>query len=197
MDLISIAPAVIAGLIVLVGAAKRRRRRRKMGRYLRGNVDEEVSLATLATKDVVGAAFDETVNERTLVSSIDATYSLSNFTPGANIGPFVFGVAHGDYTDAEIEEYLELAGQWNEGNLVSSREVAKRLIRRIGVIGGEIDDAADIAMFNDGRPMKTKLNWILLQGQTIRLWAFNSGSANVATTAPSLVANGHVNLFPK
>ncbi len=167
-----------------------------MGRYIRGNVDEEVALTTLASKDVVGAIFDEVVNERTLVSSLVAAWALNNFTPGANIGPFAFGVAHSDYTDAEIEEYLEQTGQWDEGNL-QSQEVSKRKIRRIGVIGGDIDDAADIGQFNDGRPKKTKLNWILLQGQSLRLWAYNMGSANVATTAPSLVCNGHVNLWPR
>ncbi len=167
-----------------------------MGRYIRGNVDEELALTTLASKDVVGAVFDEVVNERTLVSSIVAMYNLANFTPGANIGPFIFGVAHGDYTDAEVEEYLEQTGQWNEGNL-QSQEVSKRKIRRIGVIGDGIAVAADIGDFNDGRPKKTKLNWILLQGQSLRLWAYNMGSANVATTAPSLTCNGHVNLWPR
>ncbi len=168
-----------------------------MGRYLKGNVDEELAITGLATKDVVGAVFDEVVNERTLVSSIDATWSMNNMTPAVNAGPIVCGVAHGDYTDAEIEEWLEQSGQWNEGNLVSSREVAKRLIRQIGVF--ETPDAAvDSVSLNDGKAIKTRLNWILLQGQTLRIWAFNSGAAAVdGTTAPNVLANGHVNLFPK
>ncbi len=166
-----------------------------MGRYIRGNVDEELQLATLATKDVVGAVFDETVNERTLVSSIIATYSLANWTAIANAGPVVFGVAHGDYTDAEIEEYLEITGQWNEGDM-RAREISSRKIRRVGSLGGAAT-AAETDVLNDGKPVKTKLNWILNQGQTLRFWAYNSGLANIATTDPTLVANGHVNLFPK
>ncbi len=177
-------------------ANKPRRRRRRMGRYLRGNVDEELALTALAAKDVVGAVFDEVVNERTRVTSIEATWSLANFTPIANAGPVIVGVAHGDYTDAEIEEWIEQSGQWNEGNLVSSREVAKRLIRQIGAFETP-DDAADISVLNDGKSIKTKLNWILLQGQTLRIWAFNSGSAAIATTVPQVGANGHVNLFPQ
>ncbi len=175
--------------------AKNRRRRRRMGRYIRGNVDEEVALTTLASKDVVGAVFDEVVNERTLVSSIVATYGLSNWTSIANAGPVVFGVAHGDYTDAEIEEYLENTGQWNEGNMLA-REISSRKIRRIGTFGGA-DTAAETEVLNDGKPVRTKLNWILNQGQTLRLWAYNMGTAAIATTAPTLTANGHVNLFPK
>ncbi len=166
-----------------------------MGRYLKGNVDEEVAATTLAPKDVVSAIFDETVNERTLVSSIDAMYAMSNMTPIANSGPLIVGVAHSDYNDAEIEEYLEDAGQWNEGDLVA-REKGARKIRQIGVFETP-DDALDSVTLNDGKPIKTKLNWILLQGQSLRLWVYNSGSAAVATTAPSITANGHVNLFPK
>ena len=167
-----------------------------MGRYLRGNVDEELALTSLASKDVVGALFDETVNERTRVTSIVANYALGNLTPGAGIGPVIFGVAHGDYSDAEVEEWLEMTGQWNEGDLVATREVGRRLIRQIGVFETP-DEVTDQVTVNDGKPVKTRLNWILLQGQTLRLWAFNSGSNPIATTSPSLTANGHVNLFPQ
>ncbi len=187
---------VIVLTIAFIGLAKRGRGKRRMGRYLRGNVDEELSVAALAAKDVVGAVFDEVVNERTRVTSIEATWSLANFTPIANSGPLIVGVAHGDYTDAEIEEWIEQSGQWNEGNLVSSREVAKRLIRQVGAFETP-DTAADISVLNDGRAIKTKLNWMLLQGQSLRIWAFNSGSAAIATTAPSVTINGHVNLFPQ
>lgn len=166
-----------------------------MGRYIRGNVDEELALTTLAPKDVVGATFDEAVNERTLVSSLVATWSIGNWTPVANAGPIVVGVAHGDYTDAEIEEWLEQTGQWNEGNLVS-REIGARKIRQIGTLESP-EAATGSRSLNDGRAIKTKLNWILNQGQTLRVWAYNSGSAAVATTAPSVTVNGHVNLWPR
>ncbi len=174
----------------------RKRNQRSMGRYLKGNVDEELAATALAPKDVVGAVFDEVVNERTRITSIDATYSLANFTPIANAGPLIVGVAHSDYSDAEIEEWIESTGQWNEGDLVASREIGKRLIRQIGAFATP-DDAADIVTLNDGKAIKTRLNWILLQGQTLRLWVYNSGSAAVATTAPSVTVNGKVNLFPQ
>ncbi len=181
--------------IVILAMARRPKRRRRMGRYIRGNVDEELALTALATKDVVGSVFDETVNERTWVSSVKATWSMANFTPIANAGPIIVGVAHGDYTDAEIEEWLESTGQWNEGNLVA-QEISKRKIRQVGSFETP-DDAADIVVLNDGKPINTKCGWILLQGQTLRLWAYNSGSANVATTAPAVTINGHANLWPR
>ncbi len=186
-------------IIILMMAAAvmmaRRGRGRAMGRYIRGNVDEELALAALASKDVVGAVFDETVTERTKVTSIVATYSLGELTPAAGVGPIICGVAHSDYTDAEIEEWLELSGQWAEGNMVA-REVASRKIRQIGTFETP-DGATSVGVLNDGRAIKTKLNWILTTGQTLRLWAYNSGLQPVATTTPSLTVNGHVNLFPQ
>ncbi len=176
--------------------ARKSGKKRPMGRYIRGNVDEEVNLSGLAAKDVVGAVFDETVNERTFCSSIDATYSMANFTPIANAGPVIVGVAHSDYSDAEIEEWIESTGQWNEGDLVASREISRRLIRQVGTFQSP-DAATDVVVLNDGKEIHTKLGWILNQGQTLRLWAFNSGAAAIATTTPNVGVNGHVNLWPR
>lgn len=172
----------------------RRGRGPSFSRYVRGNVDEELSAAALASKDVVGAVFDEVTGERMKCSSLVAAWSMENFTPGAGVGPIVVGVAHGDYTDAEIEEYLENSGQWDRGNMVS-QEISRRKIRVVGALGGDVDTAAEISRLANGRLIKTKLNWILQEGQTLRIWAFNMGSQPVATTAPSVTAVGHVNLW--
>ena len=184
--------ALIIGFIAL---AKRGRSKRRMGKYIRGTVDESTSAAALAAKDVVSAVMDETVNERTLISSIVAIWSLRSFTPIANSGPLLVGVAHSDYSEAEIEEFLEATASWNEGDKVA-QEVAKRLIRRIGTFGAP-DSATDSQTLNDGKPIKTKLNWILLQGQTLQVWVYNLGSAAVATTTPVVDVAGHANLWPR
>ncbi len=182
-------------LIAMLAMARKPKRRRRMGKYIRGTVDESTSFAALGAKDVATAVFDEAVNERTLVSSIVATYGLRSFTPIANAGPILVGVAHSDYSDAEIEEFLESSQSWNEGDLVA-QEVAARKIRRVGMFGAP-DDAEDTQTLNDGKPIKTKLNWILLQGQSLQMWVYNMGSAAVATTTPVVDAAGHVNLWPK
>ncbi len=166
-----------------------------MGRYIRGSVDEDLPGGTLAAKTVVGAGFDEAVNERTLVSSIEAIYSMNDFTPIASVGPVMVGVAHGDYSDAEIEEWIETTGSWDEGDLVQ-QEVASRKIRKIGVFE-EAALAAENAVLNDGKPIKTKLNWILNQGITLKLWIYNQGTVAFATTDPRIRAQGHVNLWPR
>ncbi len=182
-----IAIAVITGSVVL---AKRGRRNRKMGRYIRGSIDELLALGALAATTLVGVDFDETVNERSLVSTIVATWALSDTTIAANRGPVTVGVAHGDYTDAEIEAVIENTGSWNEGDKVQ-QEVAKRLVRRVGTLTPD----GQIALLNDGKPVKTKLNWILNQGETLRLWAYNQGS--VALDAGAVRIQGHANLWPK
>ncbi len=190
---------LVVVIAMLVMARKGRGRgKRSMGRYIRGNVDENLALGTLAAATLVGVLFDETVNERTYVSSIVATWNLSDFTEAADVGPIVVGIAHGDYSDAEIEAFIENTGSWNEGDLVQQREVGRRLIRKVGTFGadGPVDSATSLTL-NDGKPITTKLGWILLQGQTLRYWAYNPGAAAVSTTDPNVRLSGHVNLWPR
>ncbi len=175
--------------------AKNQKRRRRIGRYIRGNVDEKLSLTTLGAGVAVSEDFDQAVNERTLVSSIVASYSMLNMTPAAADGPIVVGVAHSDYSDAEILEFINATGGWDEGNKVAQEQMGRK-IRRIGTFQNP-PDVTTPAVLNDGRQIKTKLNWILLQGQTLSLWAFNAGSSALDTTVPVVHAQGHVNLFPK
>lgn len=182
-------------LIIAVIAMAKGKPRRKMGRYIRGTVDDEVNLGTLAGSTLVSALFGNVVNERTLVSSLVAAWSLVTVTPVAGVGPVMCGVAHSDYTDAEIEAVIEATGSWNEGDLVA-QEIGRRKVRRIGIFDTPqaVEDAVSL---NDGKAIKTKLNWILLQGQSLRLWAYNMGGSAFATTTPVVRAQGHANLFPK
>ncbi len=171
-----------------------RKGNKRMGKYLRGTVDEVASLTTLGAETLVGNPFDSVVDSRTRVTSIVATYALADFTPTAGVGPIVVGIAHGDYSDAEIEAWIEQTGSWNESDLVSSKEVANRLIRMVGTFD-RIGNAEDVAVLNDGKPIKTRLNWLLNEGATLKQWAYNSGTGAVATTVPQFRMNGHVNLF--
>jgi len=169
---------------------KSRRRRR----YLKGNIDENLGLGTLASGTLISDTWDETVNERSLVSSVVASWSVDLLTSPQ--GPILFGVAHSDYTDAEIEEVIENAGSWNEGDLVS-QEKAKRKIRIIGqFVSEELAGTTDVR-FNEGKPVKTKLNWILNQGQTLKMWAYNRSDTALATTAPVVRCSGHANIWPQ
>ncbi len=183
-------------ILCIVAKKRSARGTRRMGRYIRGTVNESIAGGTLAAKTLLSADFDEAVNERTLVSSIVARYVLSNFTIGAGIGPILVGIAHSDYTDTELESWIESTGTWDEGNL-QQQEVASRKIRRIGVFSPNTAVVGDVTVLKDGVAIKTKLNWILLQGQTLNLWIYNLGTAAFATTDPVIQAEGHVNLWPR
>ncbi len=171
------------------------KRRRRMGKYIRGAVDESLGAAALAALDVVLAAFDQSVNERMLISSLVATYTMQGLTAATEVGPLMVGIAHSDYTAAEIEEWIETTDSWDEGNK-QQQEVAGRLIRKIGIFR-TMATATESTRLNDGRPIRTKLNWILLQGQSLSLWVYNLGSQPVATTTPEIDVQGHANLWPR
>ncbi len=162
--------------------------------YIKGNVDENLALgSTLATKTLVAIDFDEVVTEKALATSIVASWSLANMVAGQ--GPILFGVAHSDYTAAEIEEVLENTSSWDLGNL-PQQEIARRKVRIIGQMIGEFDTGTTDTRFNGGKAVRTKLNWMLKTGATLKLWAYNLG-ANLTTTSPDLRCSGHVNLFEK
>ncbi len=168
-----------------------------MGRYIKGNIDMNVELGTLAGNTGLTTQAPDTVTERALISSVVNSYILSGFTLLDNVGPVMVGVAHGDYTLAEIEEWIELQTGWAEADKVS-QERARRKIRRIGVIemvGGLT--GVSRGTLNEGRPVKTKLNWILNSGQSVQFWAYNMGSAAFGSTDPNLHIQGHANLWPK
>ncbi len=168
---------------------------RRPRRYLKGSVDERTLLTTLAARTLVSANMDESVAERTLISSLVANYAMDGLTDAADVGPIMFGVAHSDYSDAEIEEVIENAGSWDEGDLIN-QERAKRKVRILGIFDTP-PASTETSVLNDGKPMKTKLNWILLSGDTLKFWAFNMGQAAVATTVPNIYAQGHANLWPQ
>ncbi len=165
------------------------------GTYIKGNIDLEADLGSLAAATAIAVPTQDQVSERARCTSIDCTYALSDFTPTAGVGPVIVGVAHGDYSQAEIEEWIELATGWDVSDLVS-REISSRLIRRIGVFE-DPDSAAGVAVLNDGKPIKTRLNWPLNSGQGLDFWVYNSGSAAFVTTTPDLSVKGHANLFTK
>ncbi len=79
--------------------------------------------------------------------------------------------------------------------------MAKRLVRQIGTFTGAqagltagSSDGADVTV-NDGKPVKTKLNWRLNTGDTLKMWAFNLSTSALADLDPQMRASGHANLW--
>ncbi len=183
----------LAAILAIVGATKGQRRANFL-KYIDGAIDDRVVATTLAANTLVGANIGKVTIDTCRISSMRATWTLTNFTPIANTTVIV-GVAHSDYSDAEVEGWLESAGSWDRGN-TTAREVRSRMCRQVGSfkVGGG-STAADVHVLNDGRPISTKLNWLLTEGQTVKLWVFNGGAAPYATTAPVLEVQGKANLW--
>lgn len=171
----------------------RRRRGRNMSGYIKGNVDESLSLGTLASAALIAGDFDESTTEKTLVSSLVATWSMDQLSLAQ--GPILVGVAHSSYSATQIEEVLEASASWARGSLVA-QEVAKRLVRTIGFFVGDGSTVQD-AVLNEGRPIKTKLNWMLDTGQTLQIWAFNRSDSALSITVPIIRLSGHANLWSR
>ncbi len=167
---------------------KSRRRRRKFRRYIRGRCNEEISIVGLTTFDLVSAAFDQTTEEEAFISSIEATWTLENFTPGE--GTIHVGIAHSDYTAAEIEEWLEATDSWNTGDKVQ-QEKARRKCRLVGSFAGLLADER----LNDGKPLKTMLKFAVLSSQGLSVWAYNKTSSTF--TSGNINVEGHVNIWPR
>ncbi len=170
-----------------------RKGRQSFSKYINGNISENFNLGTLAGRTVLSKAVTDAVVDSTRCSSIKCTYAIQNMTPGATIGPIMIGVAHSDYSDSEIEAAIEAASSWDVGDRIS-KEVRGRLVRRIGIFDSG-DSIQKAARLNDGKPIRTKLNWLLSEGDTLKFWAYNLGTSALATTDPRVFVEGHANLW--
>ncbi len=160
-------------------------RKRSMKGYNKLPFTESAAVGVVATGEVSSTVLSDTVNERTRISSVAAVYGVRDFTAGE--GPITFGWAHSDYTNAEIEEALEAITSWDLGDKVA-REHADRLVR----IVGEFDlIQATGEKFADGRVVKTKLNWTLEEGDTLKSFVYAKGGA--LQTGGILSIQGHCN----
>ncbi len=163
-----------------------------MAGYLAGNIDLDLGLATLAAKTGV-VSVTKIVQEKRRVSSISCRYSLSDFTVAANTGPILVCVAHSDYSLAEIEAWIERAGSWSMSDLIAD-EVRQRKVRRIGIF--PTPSTAGGSVLNEGRPIRTKLNWVLITGQGLQFIAYNLGTGALVTTSPNVNMQGTAHLWP-
>ncbi len=185
---------VLLALAIPVGMAKRRRRKRYR-RYIKGRIDFELALLTLAGNDVLSAAETNVLTETAYLSSIKASWSIQDMVASTAQGPLWVGLAHSDYTAAEIEEWIEEGASWSEGDMIATREINKRLIRQVGTFMNLAAGTANVNALNEGRPITTKCGWVLTTGQTVQFWVYNSGTGTL-TTGATVHVNGHANLWP-
>ncbi len=116
--------------------------------------------------------------------SIIASYNWSDVT--TNDDGMTFGVAHSDYTSAEIEECIEAQASIDRGDKFA-QEQANRLVRTIGTF--QKASGASDGEFNSGKMTKIRLNWKMNTGDTLNLW-FRNGSDTIYTTGSDILVNG-------
>ncbi len=180
----------VAMAILMVMAGRRRYRR-----YLRGNIDFTMALGTLGNKTAISATVADTVIEKAWCSSVKCSYSMSGYTAVQADGPLLVGVAHGDYTSTEIEEWIESVDSWEETDQIG-QEIGRRKIRRIGQFDIPPNTAPeDTIVLNDGKMISTKTKYVFSTGQTVRFWVYNQGTGAL-TTGAILSVQGHANLWP-
>ncbi len=119
-----------------------------------------------------------------ILRSVKLNYAVAN--AAADEGPFIAVIAHGDYTDAEVAECLNVITGFDPGNKIE-QERMKRLVRRIGLFGAS-DGVEDITI-NDGLPLTTKLNWHIQGSVGFRIGIWNRSEAAV-TGSPVLEFDG-------
>ena len=158
------------------------------GQYIKGKVEESLAFPTLASGAATTDVWDETASDKTRISSIVVIWAVDEMDVDTSV---LFGVMHSDYTSAELEEFIENSASWNQGDLIA-QEINNRKIRLIGHLAGDV--TGDVA-FNDGKPVKTKLNWTINTGQTLKMWVYNRQAAAVAAAGHTLKADGHANLW--
>ncbi len=176
--------------------------RRARGRYKRGRsrrtprrvrLAAGISATALAAKDVVSGAITAVATETYRLLSVRLSYVWEDIAAVADDG-LEFGLAHSDYSAAEIEECLESQNSIDLGDK-TAQEQSNRLVRSIGRISnyGTVVDGGG-SQFNDGRPLKTRLNWLMTTGKTLNMWIRNS-SGTVWTIGSSVQAIGDIYIY--
>lgn len=156
---------------------------------------KSLALTNLAANDLVSDVLSDSAIDTIFGITLKATWAIANHT--AAEGPIDVGIAHSDYTDAEIEEWIENQASWEQGDKIG-QEVGRRKIRQVGAFRTEqVDVGLANYTLNEGREITTKCNWMLQTGQTLKIWAYNSGGSALATTNPAVRVNGHCNLWPR
>ncbi len=167
--------------------AKKRSRRFNLRRV---RIQSKLAIGALAAEALVAGVITNAAAQRMRFVSLKASYAISDLGAAADDG-FSFGLAHSDYSAAEIEECLESYLAIDLSDKVG-QEKANRLVREIGTISlTGIGGVGGGISFNDGKQVKTKLNWLMAPDDQLQIWVRNS-SGTVYTTGSQIVINGNL-----
>ncbi len=172
----------------------RRRRGRKITsqNYRKVQIQSTIGLTTLVSHKPEAATILTNLLDKVKVSSLYLNFVWDDMTgTGGNQnedGPLLIGVAHGDYTLDEIEEFIEAVTSIDFGDKIAA-ERSRRLMRTLGTLS-----AMQISFPGHGGLKKIKLNWTLGEASTLLVWAYNLGGSDL-TTGSQLEISGYANVW--
>ncbi len=164
-------------ILLLIGGvfmARRPHTRRRRFSLRRVRITPELPLLTLASDTALTVALTAAGTGTYRAMSVNATWSVQGLT--AEDGPITLGYAHSDYNVAQIKEALESAASINLGNKLEQEE-SNRLVRIVGLMSSSTNS------LNDGKPIKTRLNWLISIGDTVVAFAYNENTSALSTGA--------------
>ncbi len=133
-----------------------------------------LALSTLGSATALTSAIYGNADGVYRIMSLSSVWALRGHTGGE--GPLHVGYAHGDYTVTEIKEFMESASAISIGNKILN-EQANRQIRHVGTFNGLLTEE----VLNDGKPIKTRLNWAIPIGVNLNMFLYNDSGAALTT----------------
>ncbi len=155
-------------------------RRSRRGRRQRGIValpfNTQLALGTLADETIAKVSLTTDLAEDFFAVSTDITVSVEGHT--ATEDPLGWGVAHDDYTVAELKEYVD-ANLTDPGQKIE-QERARRKVRRGGVLHSMGGSQTEL-ISNGGQEKRIPLRFSINDGNTLAGWVMNHSGAALTT----------------
>ncbi len=160
----------------LPGMARRRRRpyTKINSRFQALPVSNSLALGALADLAAITGNLTALTDDF-WVQSADLTFAISDLTAGQ--GPLQFGLNNGDLSPAEIVASVN-ARPLHRADIIN-RELARRPVRRVGMISGETDGEA----WNDGKTKRISIKMYLAEGVELEHFVINESGAPLTTGA--------------
>ncbi len=154
-------------------------KKRRSGTFRPVRFKFDIPLSTLGSGVMLVGAIGIGTGQEHFALSADCSWTISDLTIGQ--GPIAVGLAHSDYTVAELDEWYEATATLTGDKI--EQEEGRRLVRDVGIFAPE---NALNGRLNDGNPKRTKLMMRVEDTKTINVWARNMGASPLSTTNPNV-----------
>ncbi len=175
--------------VFMIGAAKRPAKRRSRGRFRVVRVQFNISLGTLASGTMLSQTLGIGTGQEYWAISADIVWTLEDLTVGQ--GPIAVGIAHGDYSVTELDEWYEATGTLAGDK--TEQEEGRRLARDVGIFPGSTV-GPNPTVLNDGKAIRTKIGMRIEDAISLNAWVRNMSADALATTVPTVRGFGKVYL---